>query len=214
MARLPVHSRNPHMGRNSTVRRNTQRITQPGCKREEICPESLRNFLFLGRAIDSTLLTPLSEITSQQEATTEETMARTKHILDYIASQEDAVLIYSASDMVLAVHGNAGYHSKPKARSRSGGHFLLYTNADINPNNGAILNISQIIKAVMSSAAEAELRELFINAKEAFHLRNILTEIGHPQPPAPMQTDNSTANGVLNNKIQPKQTKAMDMRFH
>jgi hypothetical protein len=32
-------------------------------------------------------------------------------------------------------------------------------------NNGAILNILQIIQAVMSSAAEAELGALFINAK-------------------------------------------------
>ena len=29
-----------------------------------------------------------------------------------------------------------------------------------------------------------------------------------------MQTDNSTAEGVINGKILPKQTKAMDMRFH
>ena len=38
--------------------------------------------------------------------------------------------------------------------------------------------------------------------------------MGHPQPPTPIQTDNSTANGVVNNIIQPKQMKAMDMRFH
>jgi hypothetical protein len=29
-----------------------------------------------------------------------------------------------------------------------------------------------------------------------------------------VQTDNSTACGVVNNKIQPKATKAMDMRFY
>ena len=29
-----------------------------------------------------------------------------------------------------------------------------------------------------------------------------------------MQTDNSTALGVVTKKIQPKRTKAMDMRFH
>jgi hypothetical protein len=34
-------------------------------------------------------------------------------------------------------------------------------------NNGAVLNISHIIWAVMSSAAEAELGALFINAKSA-----------------------------------------------
>ena len=71
-----------------------------------------------------------------------------------------------------------------------------------------------IIKAVMSSAAEAELGALFLNAKEGVYLRQILTEMGHPQPRTPLQTDNTTAEGVINNKIQPKRTKAMDMRFH
>ena len=66
----------------------------------------------------------------------------------------------------------------------------------------------------MSSAAEAELAALYINAREAVYIRNILEELGHKQPPTPMQTDNSTAEGVINNKVQPKRTKAMDMRFH
>ena len=38
--------------------------------------------------------------------------------------------------------------------------------------------------------------------------------MGHPQPRTTIQTDNTTAEGVINNKIQPKRTKAMDMRFH
>jgi hypothetical protein len=66
----------------------------------------------------------------------------------------------------------------------------------------------------MSSAAEAELGALFINTKEAVYLRQILMEMGHPQPKTPIQTNNTTAEGVINNKIQPKRTKAMDMQFH
>jgi hypothetical protein len=66
----------------------------------------------------------------------------------------------------------------------------------------------------MSSAAEAELGALLINAKTAVPMRKTLEELGHPQPPTPVQTDNSTAYGVINNKIQPKATKAMDMRFY
>ena len=38
--------------------------------------------------------------------------------------------------------------------------------------------------------------------------------MGNRQPQTPMQTDNSTTLGVVTNKIQPKRTKAMDMRFH
>eukprot|EP00804_Cyclotella_cryptica_P003837 CCRYP_020460-RA/>CCRYP_020460-RA protein AED:0.47 eAED:0.47 QI:0/-1/0/1/-1/0/1/0/81 len=66
----------------------------------------------------------------------------------------------------------------------------------------------------MSSAAEAELGGLYINAQEAIPIRHLLTELGHTQPPTPIQIDNSTALGVVTNTIQPKRTKAMDMRFH
>ena len=171
-------------------------------------------FLYYGRAVDNTILVAISAIAAQQATPTTETMARAKHLLDYLASQEEAVLTYSASNMVLAVHSDAGYLNEPNARSRAGGHFFLSDHSTYPPNNGAILNIAQIIKNVMSSAAEAELGALFICAREAIYMRLILKEMGHPQPATPMQTDNSTAEGVINSKIQPKRTKAMDMRFH
>ena len=123
-------------------------------------------------------------------------------------------MTYSASDVVLAVQSDAGYLNEPEAQSRAGGHFFLSNNAPIPPNNGAILNIAQIIKNVMSSATEAELGAHFIVAKEAVYMRTILKEMGHKQPATPIQTDNSTAEGVINSKITPKRTKAMDMRFY
>eukprot|EP00804_Cyclotella_cryptica_P020003 CCRYP_007866-RA/>CCRYP_007866-RA protein AED:0.45 eAED:0.45 QI:0/0/0/1/0/0/2/0/134 len=67
---------------------------------------------------------------------------------------------------------------------------------------------------VMSSAAEAELGALYIDAREAVPQRHLLNELGHPQPPTPIKIDNSTALGKVTNIIQPKRTKAMDMRFH
>ena len=66
----------------------------------------------------------------------------------------------------------------------------------------------------MSSAAEAEIGALYINSREAIPQRHLLEEMGHPQPPTPIQIDNTTALGVVTNTIQPKRTKAMDMRFH
>ena len=146
---------------------------------KKIIQQVTGKFLFLGRAVDSTLLTPLSATASQQATPTEATLEHTKQFLDYMASQEDAVLTYHASNMILVVPNNAGYHSKLGARSRAGGHFFLSTNDDIPPNNGAILGIAQIIKAVMTSAAEAEVGALFINTKEAVNIRNILQEMGH-----------------------------------
>jgi hypothetical protein len=85
------------------------------------------------------------------------------------------------------------------ARSRSGGHFYLgnETRKPTILHNGAILEKVKIIKHVMSSAAEAETGALFINGKEAIPLRQTLIELNHPQPPTPIQTDNSTATGIV-----------------
>ena len=67
------------------------------------------------------------------------------------------MLTYHASDIILAVHSDAGYRNEPGARRRAGGHFYMSNNAEVLPNNDSINNIAHIIKAVMSSAAETEL---------------------------------------------------------
>ena len=90
----------------------------------------------------------------------------------------------------------------------------MSSNKDIPQNNGAVLNIWQITKAVMSSAAEAELGALFINAKLAVPIHTTLVELGHPQPKTPIQTDNSTAQDFLTNRINPNANKSMVKRFH
>ncbi len=131
-----------------------------------------------------------------------------------MATQEEAILTYHGSKMVLAIHSDALYLSEPKAHSQAGGHMFMAGNKEIPFNNGAILNISQKICAVMSSAAEAELGALFINAKTAVSIRQTLIELGQPQPRTPMQTDNALAHALLTKKILPKALKAMDMRFH
>ena len=38
--------------------------------------------------------------------------------------------------------------------------------------------------------------------------------MGHPQPPTPMETDNSTAFGIVNESVKQKRSKAMDMRYY
>jgi hypothetical protein len=66
----------------------------------------------------------------------------------------------------------------------------------------------------MSSTAEAELGAMYINARKAVEEGIILEEMGHKQPATPVQVDNTTAKGIINKRVQPKRTKAMDMRFH
>ena len=88
--------------------------------------------------------------------------------------------------MVLAIHRGASYLSKSKARNRAGGHWFMAENGEILAKNGAVMNVLQIIEALMSSAAEAELGALFINYKLAVPARKTLEELGHPQPKTPM----------------------------
>ena len=115
--------------------------------------------------------------------------------------------------MVLAAHSDASYLNKSIARSRVGGHIFLSKNVEYPPNNGAILTVAQIIKDVMSLAAEAELGALFIVARECAYIRWILEELGHKQQPTPIQTVNSTAIKVFNNKIQPTGKKYNDQCY-
>jgi hypothetical protein len=176
-------------------------------KAKRFIQQACGKFLLLGRAVDSTILCPNSSIALQSSKPTEDTMQQTLQLLNYLSTQEEAVLSYHASNMVLAVHSNASYLSEPKAQSQ-------LSNTTVPPNNGAILNIAHIIKNVMSSATEAELAELYIMAHKAIYIRIILEELGHIQPPTPLQTDNPMADGVINGKVQPKQIKAMDIQFH
>jgi hypothetical protein len=81
-------------------------------------------------------------------------------------------------------------------------------------SNGSILATMQIMKAVLSSASEAEIGALFDNTKRATILRTTLEEMGHPQPATPFQTDNSTTCGIANDNIKQQRSRAIDMRFY
>jgi hypothetical protein len=170
--------------------------------------------LYYARAVDSTILPALSSLATKQAKPTQKTIEKIKQLLDYCTTQEEAIITYLARKMILCIHSNMGFCNKKKPRSRAGGHFPLSNHNRFPPNNSAILTNGTIIKDVMSLMAEVELGALFLNAKEAIYLRQILTKIGHLQPQTPVQTNRTTAEGVINNKIQPKWMKAMDMRFN
>ena len=65
----------------------------------------------------------------------------------------------------------------------------------------------------MSSAAEAEIGALFLTSQQAIPARTTFEEMGHKQPPTPIQTDNTTALGFVSKNLQPKATKSTDMKF-
>jgi hypothetical protein len=119
--------------------------------------------------------------------------------------------------MQLKIHSDDSYLSEPKAKSRIGGYFYLGNkkNSPKKPlSNGPLLCHTTVLKHVVSSVAEAEFGALFVNAKEGTVTRTTLAEMGHNQDSTELKTDNTTAYGIINNTVQQKRSKAMDMRFY
>jgi hypothetical protein len=159
------------------------------------------------------MLATLGALATQQANPTENTMAKVLQFLDYTATHPDAIVTYHTNNMVLAGHSDLSCLSESNARSQAGGHFFMSNNIVKPPNNGAILTTAQIFKAVMSSVAEAKMGALYINCREAVPARQTLELMGHPQPPTPMQADNTTALGVVKDNVL-KKLKLMDMKYH
>jgi hypothetical protein len=159
----------------------------------------LGTLLLYARAVDPMMLVTLGTLTAAQIHGTEAPTITLIRLLNYAATHPDAKIRHPPSDMILHIHSDASYVSVAKACSRVGGHFYLSsklidpTKPPINapPSDGAIHTVCNILKNVMSSATEAEFAGLFHNAKEGAMIRNILEELGWPQPPTPIQTDNS-----------------------
>jgi hypothetical protein len=80
--------------------------------------------------------------------------------------------------------------------------------------NGAIHVLSSIMRNVLASATESEVGACFTNAQDACPLRTTLAEMGWPQPATPIQVDNSCAEGIINDTVKQRRSKAIDMRFY
>jgi hypothetical protein len=145
------------------------------------------------------------------------TKEKAQQLMDYMHTYPNAYIRYYASGMILLIDSDAAYVIAPKSRSRVAGYFYLADHPDISKHttlNGAILVECKTLRHVVSSAAEAETGGLFHNAQIAILIRHILEALGHPQPPTPIKTDNSTANGFVHDNIHQKRSKSWDMRYY
>ena len=101
----------------------------------------------------------------------------------------------------LAIHRDASYLSDPKSRSQSVRQLLLTNKPKQGQHimkNLAVHVVSTIIRNVMPSAAEAEVADLYLNAKYCVIVWNTLEELVHPQPEISLQTNNYTSEGIIN----------------
>ena len=176
-------------------------------------------FLYYARAVDPTILPAINDIASAQAQPTQQTNDKVTMLLDYMFTYPNAKLRFHASDMVLQIDSDAAYLVLPGAKSRVAGYYHLGSKTPPTSTtdytiNGPIHVECKALRHVVSSAAEAETAGLFHNAKTAIAIRRSLDILGHPQPPTPIKTDNSTALGFVKNLVHQKRSKSWDMRFH
>jgi hypothetical protein len=67
---------------------------------------------------------------------------------------------------------------------------------------------------VVSSVAEAEFGAVFVNAEEGTVTRTTLSEMGPKQDATELKTDNTTSDDIINNSVQKKCSKVMDVIFY
>ena len=156
----------------------------------------------------------LSAIGAQQSAATEKPTTVINQLLDHVATYPNDGIGHGDIDIVLAEHSDAGFNNESNYGSRTGDHIFLSEDTQTPKWNGAVLTIAHIIKFLMSSAAEAQLCALYITAKEMIPVHQIIIEMVWKKPPYPIQTDELTSEGVINNTIMQHKRKSMDLHFH
>ena len=120
-------------------------------------------FLYYARFINDIMMHALNNLATTVNDGTQATVEAITYFLNYCASNLNITKLYQTRDMILTTYSDVAYLVAPKARSRANG-FHYLGNKDKRLLNGSITIIAKNIKAVMSSAAEAEVRALYINA--------------------------------------------------
>jgi hypothetical protein len=185
--------------------------TSPPLSKDNIkhVQQVIGSILYYACAINLTALMALSTIASEQVKGTDNTMLKIKQLLNYLATHPNTMVQFHASDMILTIHLDASYLSEANAHSRACRHYLMGWKPDPKcpiKLNGALFMLRAILRFVVTSAMEAELGALFLNCKQAKKIRLTLKKTRHPQPPMPINCDNSTTVGITKNTIKHQQS--------
>ena len=70
------------------------------------------------------------------------------------------------------------------------------------------------MKRVLSSAVESELRALSLAVNDATAFHKTLTNLGHPQPPTILITDNWHMGGIVNDTVKQRISKVTGMIYY
>jgi hypothetical protein len=82
----------------------------------------------------------------------------------------------------------------------------------LGPRNAPFHNKSGVIKAVCRSSTEAEIAALNELISDVLHTRDLLRELGHPQPTTVVYEDNTAAIQLLEGPITNYQTRSKHIK--
>ena len=116
--------------------------------------------------------------------------------------------------MLLRAHSDASYLSRPNSGSVAGGYHYLGNRQNNHAFNHPILTFSTLIPVIVASATEAEYALVYANCVLACDVCRTLANMGYPQPPTPILTDNECAVGLANGSLKIKMAKSINMRLH
>jgi hypothetical protein len=130
-------------------------------------------------------------------------------LLDYVATYPNDGIVYHASNMILCAHSDAGFLNELQSRSQAGAHIFLLEDVSM-ARSSPLPKSSNLLWHLLPN--QNLLPSSSLHAKMIPH-RQTLIDMGWPQPKSPIQTNNSTAAGVVNNTIVLRRSKMMDMRL-
>jgi hypothetical protein len=141
-------------------------------------------------------------------------MVELERLLGFVAAHRDGRKVFHPSNMLLDILTDASYLSRPKAGSVGGSFHHLTRAHDPDFINAPISVHSTGIPIVCSSVQEAEYAGTFAAAKIGTGERQVLDDLGYPQPPTVIHCDNEVAVGLAQKSVKPKLSKSCDMRLH
>ena len=101
----------------------------------------------------------LKNISTEQSAPTEDKLAKTNMLMDYLVTYPGSIIRYHASDMIINIEADSAYLVLPKARTRVAAWFIFGNDPEKvpKPMTKAPFHVMyNTIKSIMSSADEVE----------------------------------------------------------
>ena len=187
--------------------------------RKKIMQQAVGGLLYYSRAVALDYTLGVNKMSSRQSNPTEQDWNDFLHLMSFAATWPDCKIQYKPSDMILILDADVSYLSETLARSRGAGVAFMGKKDDPTFVNGPIDVMCVILPTVVSSACEGEYASAFLMAQLAMPLRVQLTDLGYTQNmfsngSTLLTTDNKCAEGIANDSIKLKRSRAMDMRYH